>query len=575
MIFWNYIVICLSVILLVLLLVWEIQRPKRARLQGRVIATVLLVAALAAIALPLGYTSRPAAGSKEGILLTEGYDPDSLRIYINTTGKKDAAIWRATGQGFQGAGDISEASVLHLFGFGLTEEQRAALPNIPLIFHPSVLQTGIVSLHWRRQLLPGEVCRIQGSFYHATPAPVKLLLFGLNTLLDSAEIKSREEGDFELRTVPAQAGRAVYKLIAVAGTDTLEQESIPVETLPGKNLKILFLAAAPDFENRFLAGWLSEKGHGVVVRTAISKDKYDDAYLNMPAMVVDHLSPSLLSKFDVVIADAAELKAMPAADHACLWREIAEKGLGLVTKADSTSLGRGGRVRIAVGGDSSVLRMVIADEPGQLPLLRDSLARTLVNIGMHGSGKVALTTLNNSFTRLLAGDKKEYAGLWTRILQQTAREGDPLERWQFAPALAAVDHPVKISLQYAGSSLPQGLLEGEHTAEAPVSIYLAQHPLLPFRWEGLYWPREPGWHSARTPQGEPGWWFVWKDGDWKNLYRRERMQGTARWIATRGEKKVPEGGGAETETRETLIAKGWFYLCLVLSSLFLWVERKI
>ena len=78
--FWNYIVVCLSLLLLATLLWWEIKRSNKARLTGRIIATVLLVASLAAIALPVTYTSRGTAGSGEGVLLTEGYDPDSARI---------------------------------------------------------------------------------------------------------------------------------------------------------------------------------------------------------------------------------------------------------------------------------------------------------------------------------------------------------------------------------------------------------------------------------------------------------------------------------------------------------------
>src|SRR5882672_837576 len=149
----------------------------------------------------------------------------------------------------------------------------AKLPDVPLVFHPSPVGAGVVSIHWKTALWPGEACRIQGRFYNPAGAAVKLLLTGMHTVLDSTELKLREGGDFELRTVPAQVGRAVYRLIALSGADTLEQEAIPVNVLPGKNLKILFLAAAPDFENRFLANWLSDKGHGMAIRTAISKEK--------------------------------------------------------------------------------------------------------------------------------------------------------------------------------------------------------------------------------------------------------------------------------------------------------------
>ena len=519
---WNYIVVCLSLLLLAVLLWWEIRRVNKARLVGRVIATILMVAGLAAIALPITYASRSTTGHREGVFLTEGYDPDSARIYLSSRAEvKDLK-------------DL-HVSALHVLGYGLTEEERAIVPDIPVLFHPSSMHTGIVSLHWTRELLPGQACRIQGSFYNTTGGPVKLLLFGISSSLDSVEVRSQEEA-FELKTIPVQADRAVYRLAVAAGKDTMEQESIPVKVLEARPLKILMLAASPDFENRFLAGWLSEKGHSVVVRTAISKDRYDHTFLNTSAMAVDRLSSSLFDKFDVVIADAAELRATGPAEHAALWNTIAEKGLGLVIKSDTLNL-------------------------------------SLDSVRMYGSGKIMVTTLHTTYARLLAGERKEYAALWTRILQQAVREREVTERWHFSPALPEVDHPVNVLLQTA-ASMPQGWLEERNDDDGSfVNLYLAQHPFLPFSWSGIYWPRRQGWQAMHTPKGEWRWWYVWKEGDWKNIHRLERLKGTQRWIATRGERKgaVTEGG----EVHRLLVPKIWFYLLFVLSGLFLWVERRI
>jgi hypothetical protein len=395
----------------------------------------------------------------------------------------------------------------------------------------------------------------------------------MGAMSDPAEIKPGAGGDFELRTIPSQAGRAVYHLIALSGADTLEQESIPVEVLPGKGLKILLLAAAPDFENRFLVNWLSEKGHSVTIRTAISKGKYDYAYRNMAVVTPDHLTPMLLDKFDVVIADAAELKAMGGAEYSGLRRQVAGKGLGLIIKADSTSLGHGVR---ALGGRDSVLRMVVTDKPGDRPMIKDSLSRTLVSANMYGAGKIILTTLNGTYVRLLSGDKKAYAALWTSILQQAAGEGAGAERWQFVPELPVVDQPVRVMLRSAGSSLPQALMDVDEVMEGtrPVAVYLAQDPLLSFAWEGKYWPREAGWQTVRTLQGALSWWYAWKKNDWHTLRRMERMRETKEWMERAG-KEGREGAKGGIEAKMVLVSKGWFFLLFLLCCLFLWVERKI
>jgi hypothetical protein len=558
---WNYIVICLSLVLLVLLLIREVKRENRARLQWRIAADILLAAALAAIALPIGYTRQSGQEEKEGVLLTEGYLPDSVRPY---QGSKTMSIFTSVEE-MKG----QALTALHVLGYGLTREQCDSLPQAPVIFHPPPARAGIVSIHWKQSLWPGEICRIQGRCHPPAGAGMRLLLTGMHTILDSAEAGS---GDFELRTVPLQSGRAVYQLIVLSGRDTVEQESIPVEVLPGKNLKILMLAAAPDFENRFLASWLSDKGHGVVIRTAISKGKYDHAYLNMAETAPDHLTPRLLDKFDIVIADAAELKAMSSAEYSGLRRQVAEKGLGLIVKTDSTSLGHGVR---AVGGRDSMLRMVITDKPGSRPLMRDSLSRTLVSASMYGSGVIILTTLTETYVRLLAGDKKAYASLWTAVLQQAAGKAGPAERWQCSPELPAVHQPVRMMLQSADGRLPQGLVEEEGgDSTRPVAVYLAQHRLLPFAWEGSFWPGTAGWKTVRTSEGARTWWYVWEEGDWRNLHRAERVLETQRWIAQAGKRDIRQGGG-EIERDKVLINKGWFALLFLICCLFIWVERKI
>jgi len=216
-------------------------------------------------------------------------------------------------------------------------------------------------------------------------------------------------------------------------------------------------------------------------------------------------------------------------------------------------------------------------------------------MGMYGAGKQVITTLNATYAQLLAGKKKEYAALWTGILQQAARKADVMEGWRFVPALPVVNQPAGVLLQSSVGSLPQGLFEeggegageeGEGAGGVPVTVYLSQHPLLPFHWDGLYWPREPGWQTARTPQGDRSWWYVWKEEDWRSLHRMERMRETERWIAGAGRRSVQAGeemraGEKSVQTREekgtrkALIAKGWFYLLFLLCCLFLWVERKI
>jgi hypothetical protein len=479
--------------------------------------------------------------------------------------------------------------------------------------------------------------------------------------LDSVVIAATtKETDFELNTIPAQSGRSVYQLLVLsqtepgkgtgahgtadtpgiastpgttdtpgtasthgtagahgtasthgtAGThsairtDTLEQESLPIEVLPAKKLKILLLATSPDFENTFLANWLARDGQAVAVRTAISRGKWDKAYLNMPETPLDPLTPSLLDKFDLVIADAAALQEGSDVERMGLRRQVAEKGLGLIIKTDSVARGWGG---VPV-----------------VPLLKDSLSKVQVSNGIYGAGKVVFTTLNTTYSRMLAGAKKEYAAYWSLLLQKAARESTPEEDWQFAPHLPRVDEPVEALLQTNKNTLPQGqfaapfahatsapgqlrLIDSSSSqlagsgssqeADAPArAVYLAQDPWLSFFWRGTYWPKTAGWQSAASLQGEPSWWYAWSGKDWLPLTRRQRWKETEEYIAARaagpaeaGREMAADRAGrdrgaaavrTETERPDAAgeripVPKVWFYVFFMISCVFLWVERKI
>jgi len=135
-----------------------------------------------------------------------------------------------------------------------------------------------------------------------------------------------------------------------------------------------------------------------------------------------------------------------------------------------------------------------------------------------------------------------------------------------------IDQPVRASLRCTGSGMPQGFFEEGGDGAMPVVAYLAQRPLLSFAWEGMYWPRVAGWQSVHTSQGDRTWWYAWSPGDWRALHRIERMRETGRWIAGVGNGKAKNKGMEEVQEQ---VGKEWFYLLVLLSCLFLWVERKI
>jgi hypothetical protein len=402
-----------------------------------------------------------------------------------------------------------------------------------------------------------------------------------------------------LGAIPAQVGRAVYHLLAVAGADTLEREDIPVEVVPGKALKILLLASSPDFENTFLMNWLSKNGHGIARRTTISRGKYDKAFVNIPEPegALSPLTPSLLDPFDLVIADVSTLSSFGAGELSSLRRAVEEKGLGLILKVDSagkgeTGIGGAGTIEVAMLKDSS-RRLYIKEKPGLQALVRDSLSRITVGISLYGAGKIVFSTLNTTYSQVLSGGGQQYAAYWSGVLRKAAREGAPGEEWRVETDLPGVGEPVVARLQTTKAGLPQGYFgrEGELAAGEERgagtgggrAVYLAQDMQLPFNWQGIYWPEEAGWQFARCLSGDTYWWYAWPAGAWTNLHRRERWKATLEYmdekaagageVRSDGAEKV--GGKKEVGAERRVVPKGWFYVVFLLCVLFLWVERKM
>lgn len=474
----TYIETGVCVLLLIFLLWKESQRPDRSHLTGRVIATVLAVAALAGLVLPLHYYR------------------------------------------------VSKAP-----------------PAVVLHAEPSL--TGIAAVDWERRLIKGERLQVQGEWTGGgRPARVKLLLTGLGGVMDSAMTDS----GFTLGTVPAQTGRAVYQLVAISGTDTLEREDIPVQVETGKPLKILILAAAPDFENTFFVNWLASDGQQVANRTMVSTNSYQSSYVNMVPRPLEVLTPALLDGFDVVIADSSALPAAGSPGMAVLRRQVGEKGLGLIVRLDSAD---------PAGAGMGWGRL------GPRIFARDSSKRAVVAGRLYGSGKVVFTTLNATYVRMMTGQRQSYAAYWSAILRQVSREAEPREEWQLQPALPRVGEPVAVVVQ-TGAPAPQGLIGEE--GSGPVNVYLAQEEMLPFRWRGTYWPTAAGWQVVHTLQGDTTWSYVWPRAAWKALYgiQRKAGHGTERVEASRA------------GLREAVALPAyWAYTLFLFSVLFLWVERKI
>lgn len=589
---WNITVLIICFIICAIAVWKEVVRINRARLGLRIVAVVAVVVALAGIALPLTYQVGTTQQNKpEVILLTTGFNPDSLSRYNNSRlFTLDNSIKKQYPRAIS-LNTIDELTTdssvtqLQILGDGLDEDQLQQLHHLPVIFHPEVLKQGITAVDWNERLKTGEELRVQGTFKNSSANPIKLLLNGLGTSLDSAVIKPKSTATFQLKNTPKTSGRAMYHLLTITGRDTLGNESLPIQIEATVPLKVLMLTASPDFESRFLKNWLSANGYAVAARSAISKDKFNTEFINLEQVSLEHLSAQTIGKFDVLVGDLSVLKSLSTQEAAVLKTEVSQKGLGIIVRADSSSgnswLQHNFPVAALQGRDTLAASLIIRGrdqhlaklnpgsfyirlQQGTQPLIQDEHGRILVGSTLAGSGKLIYTSLNNTFNWMLAGNENDYATLWAMLIHQASRKTLVNESWRVSTPVPTVSNPVSLQLQSSGAI---------NSIAGPIMLAPQQSQLLPFEYQYQYWPRNPGWQSVKTNNGALNWWYVYQGNEWKSLRILKKQLDTKNYsINSRNTNNVTK----QIQKKATIsVSKIYAYILLLLACTFLWLEAKV
>lgn len=587
-------------LLLFVFLTWkEYKRSNRNRLAWRILATIGAIAGLVCIALPISFrTASTPETSNDAILLTNGFNTDSVAAFLGNRKNIpvytfDASLTDAENHhaNLLTGRDTLTGHVLHVFGYGLDKDQLASLAS-PFVFHPSAIE-GLTAVDWPEKINTGEVFAVQGHYKNASRSSKKILLSSYNNTVDSIIVPAAAEQGFTLTTIPKQLGRAVFTLAVTDKKDTLQKEPVPVQIEKGEHVRVLVLASSPDFENRFVKNWLSEKGYSVLVRTAVSKNRFNKEYLNVPELDADRITASLLDKFDIVIADASELAAISKEELAAVQSHVSQKRTGLIIRSDSAASGRsfysGWFPLSYADSGKQTIQLSLRDTAHTLPavsidhlqfirpqrqvrsLLADKQNRSFAAIALYGSGRIILTTLPNSYTWMLSGNNDAFHAVWSELLAAAVSRKTSEETWQIFTSMPKVHSPVTVALKTQTAGLPQAEIAG-------TSIYMQQDAWLPYQWTGVYWPVRSGWQTGIGLNGQSWYWYAYAKTDWKSIEAvqleqmnkeqetRNKEQGTIR-------DQAPGIGDSVNSARKS-VSKLWFFLVFLLSVAYLWFENK-
>jgi hypothetical protein len=589
---WNYLVYVICFLLAMFSVIIEYRRANKQRLFLRIGTSFLAIVALAAIALPVGYWADSSYAGNEAVLLTVGFNKDSLdklkneRLYT-----ADAEIGReypkAKLVSFEELSKTNPAiAKLHILGYGLNKDELHELNNIPIAFHGDKYPSGIISASWTEKVKQGQRFTLQGTFNHTGESQVRLVLKELNTTVDSVTIERPGKTTFELGSLTKSTGRLIDHLLVIKDDDTVANERIPFIIDPVKPLKILLLTAAPDFENKFLKDWLSSRGFEIAMRSDISKNKISTQFVNTGKLALEHLSAPLLDKFNVVITDLSVLKSLNKTEGAALEQQVNENGLGLIIRADtvlksgapfqnSFSIYPGNikdqrQIAIQLQGEkfsskiSEAGQLFINNQDDVQPLVSDVQSRLLAGVALSGTGKILCTTLNSTYNWMLAGNKAGYENFWSLLVSKSAKAIPRSENWGVVTPLPTVNTPVTLQLETGQG--PGGILVDK------VHLSPIQNAAMPFHWQSTWWPNSTGWHSIQQTGGQPAWVYVYDKADWATVKAASKIWATKKYEAATRLLNVTKQ--IHSKTRIT-VPKIYFYLLLLICAAFLWAEPKM
>lgn len=582
-----------AALLLLFLVYKEVKRVNRDRLFLRLLAVLLAVGALVCLAIPITYKVQRNTDPHVLRLLSKGADLSGLKdsSYFTT----DSSVLLAGGKHIKYIPDLAyylqahqDVNRIQVDGYGLKTEELNGLTGYAFDFHPAPSPEGIISCSWPRTLKQTAPLAVQGVYNNTGEKPVKLILEGLGSKLDSVMVKAHSQDHFSLKGQAQQLGKMTYSLKVFSGTDSLHQENIPFQVIASVKPRLLILSSFPDFEYKFLKNWLYENKYQVVYRTRISKDKFSTDQLNTPAVNAADLNTGMLGKFDLVIADDEELSALNPAAVSSL-RTAVSQGLGLLirmndVKALSTFAKQFKLYQTAdsgaksfspvLAGEPVVMKAIpgapsfyLQPQPAEQSLVRDQAGKVLLSSGLYGNGKLAVSVIASTYHWILSGEAADYARFWSGVIGAVTRKEESVSNWTLAPVLPVIGEQVTINDETnTANGIP--VLMVNQKVLSPV-----QHLSLPFVWRGTFWPEHTGWNELKMETQPVDYFFVYGHQDWQSLKQQERLLENLNY--SKKSDTTKENKGIQTEMIEKELSGWWFFALFLLSAAYIWFETKM
>lgn len=589
----KYTLLLVCFIFVLFLIYKEVKRVNKARLVWRIIASMVMVGAFAALVLPVTYTVKKKETTNALNLITVGATKENISMIKGKSYTLDSAVMNAHPNGkINYLPDLSyhlqlhpEINNIHVYGYGLENEELKKLGNHVLTFDSVAIPSGVIAGNWQPELKATVPLIVQGHYHNENDQPIKLLLFGLGKNLDSLTVKAKTSADFSFKTIPKQIGKAVYYLTALQGKDTLSKEPVPFMVTKKEEMNLLVLASFPDFEYKFLKKWLYENQYSVALRSRISKNKYSTDFLNRKEINLERIDQATLKNIDVLIADEEELKALTATESAAIDQQIGN-GMGLMIRLidpkQSNPFKSFDRYEIPATPEKPVPFKLIGENANlnTLPfaqtlflktatndqtLVVDAKGRTVVSTQLRGMGQILGSTVSATYQWQLAGKNTDYTTFWTTLLNKASKPVVVEQMIQLVPRLTTVKQRNRLILNTTTDKAPSIELKN-------LRLRPRQNMELPFEWDVIFWPNQTGWNQFNINQ-KTSTFYVYQKSDWQNLQNAEKLKNNLQFVAKQQKKKTALVQNNSLVKKE--ISKWWFLAFFLSAAFFLWYELRV
>lgn len=567
--------IYLGAIVLLSVFLWlEWKRPAKF-LYARLLATTLLVIALAGVLLQTHI--RKEITTDGLVVLTPNYNEDQA----DSLRKSDHAlrfVQTPDAKPFPNAATLTlhqlqrAKNIRWVLGDGLPEyfiEEH----NPSYRYLKSKTPFGIIEWNQpeifrvnRKEIISGKI---------NSDKSAKLILSGPGGVEDSITVSDKGIQSFQFSITPKQEGKFVYS-IRVKDENTTEDYPIPVEAKTVEPLRILMIQLFPSAEMRYLKNFLITQGHHLAVRTQLSKNNFNYEYNGINALKTDRLTGSLLQSFDVVIITSETLVELLGTEFSTLTTAV-ENGLGLIKlidgseKKNRSSLALAiqenakDTVRLKLNGSTEVLSVAPWIVIESVEKITDSNGRTLSGFVEKGIGKSGFQFLQETYQLILKGKEDHYAELWSPLLEQVARSKNHLHKINIKNSFPIYpDEPIEIAVISAENITPRLTFN-------QVAIPLREDVVVDDYRHGKVWADTTGWHSlAIEGDSISKNFYVAPVGSWTS-FRAIHLHETNERTSSNSSAST----NYQTTNEEQPMPPIVFYILFLLAAGFLWLAPKL